>query len=129
LKDICAAVGDEMAEYLKPLRPVANKCSGECESASVLKLQTIRQLRENSLWPASRLCWSIVDIRDHVKLHKFANTVSVKRCSSSCVAHSMKTARQIARLIKAQMTAIIDRTTSEVIFDSDEENGIIRGFH
>jgi hypothetical protein len=41
---------------------------------------------------------------------------------------SMKTARQIASLIKDEVTAIVNSTNSEVVFDPSEEDGIVRGY-
>jgi hypothetical protein len=71
---------------------------------------------------------SIVGIRDCIDLAKFTRVKSVEKCHASCMVRSMKTARQIASLIKDEVTAILNSTSSEVVFDPSEEDGIVRGY-
>jgi hypothetical protein len=128
LCDMYAAIEGELDWYLYPEK-LAVKCGGDCEGINTRKLQLVTQLRERRLWPAKRIFGrSLVSIRDSLSTYGLVNAKPVKKCQPEFKVGSVKSAYQHGDIFRRAMTETLDKMTSEITFDSSEENGMVLGF-
>jgi hypothetical protein len=128
LREAYASLDQNVDEYLRSYFP-PGKCRGNCESANVLKLHLLDQLRRQNIWaPGFYGPHSLADIRDRLKTAVFTDNETLTICCSKCMVGSMRTTRDVVRQITSDMARHLDELETKITFDPSEKCGMIVGF-